>query len=129
MRHIDETACGAFITPMCRPEPCIALTDDSGIERYPSGGCPAIHAACKGRLAWDSPAAVRADISYTMARCVEAVPVSSTSRALGAPHAARGQKRSIRPTSAGVPVPPQAGCGLGGGWGCRVAGRTVHESA
>src|SRR5215831_6292344 len=31
-----------------------------------------------------------------MERCVEAVPVSSTSRALGAPHAAWGQKRAIR---------------------------------
>jgi hypothetical protein len=30
---------------------------------FTSGGCPAIHAACKGRLAWYSPAAVRADIS------------------------------------------------------------------
>src|SRR5215471_8298338 len=32
-------------------------------------------------------------------------------------------------TSACVPVLPHAGCGLGGGWGYRVAERTVHESA
>src|SRR5262245_18367257 len=44
------------------------------------------------------------------------------------PHGARSDQ-SGRPTSAGVPVPPHAGCGRGGGRGYRVAGRTVHESA